>query len=504
MKISKTVLMNWMRCKRRAWLQSHRAEFGSGFSPEFLTFAGKRLNKVVRKMNGPGVDLSDELDFNVALQKTEYALRDVNVKTIFEAAFEWNDVRVRTDMLRRVGDSEQWDLVEVKSASSQREDHYVDVWVQKWVLEESGSLNLRRAFLANVAKDFVLKKKGNYDGLLTEVDVSSDKEVAIHEKVKNWVDEIQHSLKSSEAQDMPIVATGSQCEKPFPCEFKAFCFKTEVEVPLRILPNVGKRLEQEFGSLDLRDLSDALLEKPLYRRIQRCHVTDSPWRSPKIRTQLEELPWPRYAMDFETVQQIVPLVLGSSSREALPFQWAVFKWDRFDQKHSLDDAKSFLEFSIDDMHRRFLETLLEAVGDKGPIFVHSLSAEKSILKRAMKHDTCSDLKEDVEAVIGRLSDTLKICRDNFYSPKMMGSFSLKNVVKAIPNIEIDYNEKESIVRNGQDAQLAWFHITDPETSENGKEALRSELLRYCAKDTLALIELVKYLSLDDKSFFQSN
>ena len=74
---------------------------------------------------------------------------------------------------------------------------------------------------------------------------------------------------------------------------------------------------------------------------------------------------------------------------------------------------------------------------------------------------------------------------------MNGDYDLKTIIKAIPS-DISYEEKDNIA-GGNEAQLAWFIYTDPKTSNNDKEKQIKLLKVYCAKDTLAIYYLIKYL-----------
>jgi hypothetical protein len=79
---------------------------------------------------------------------------------------------------------------------------------------------------------------------------------------------------------------------------------------------------------------------------------------------------------------------------------------------------------------------------------------------------------------------------------MKGDYDLKNIIKAIPS-DISYEEKGNI-SDGKEAQLAWFVYTDQETPTD-KRKKQIELLKvYCAKDTLAIYYLIKFLI--EKSF----
>ena len=85
-------------------------------------------------------------------------------------------------------------------------------------------------------------------------------------------------------------------------------------------------------------------------------------------------------------------------------------------------------------------------------------------------------------------------KECFYSPEMNGKSALKQVIKAIPKSSTNINyEKSNGLQGGTDAELAWVICTDPNTSD--KERLKQEkfLKEYCAKDTFAMHDIVKYL-----------
>jgi hypothetical protein len=56
--------------------------------------------------------------------------------------------------------------------------------------------------------------------------------------------------------------------------------------------------------------------------------------------------------------------------------------------------------------------------------------------------------------------------------------------------DLDY-ENLPEVRDGVEAQLAYLEAVEPSTSSDRRDALREHLLRYCERDTLALVRLVQ-------------
>jgi hypothetical protein len=170
-------------------------------------------------------------------------------------------------------------------------------------------------------------------------------------------------------------------------------------------------------------------------------------------------------MDFETINQGVPIIKGTQAYYQLPFQWSLHKWDSPTAK--ISDGKSFLDFSDQNIERKFIESLLDAVGDKGTVFAHNASTEINVIKKLKDKDSCKDLSEKIDNLVARVVDTLTIVKNNFYSPIMNGDYDLKKIIKAIPS-DISYEEKDNI-SGGTDAQLAWFIYTDPKTTSDEKE-----------------------------------
>ena len=93
-------------------------------------------------------------------------------------------------------------------------------------------------------------------------------------------------------------------------------------------------------------------------------------------------------MDFETVQQTVPIIKNfgidrkTTPFEQLPFQWSLHRWDSEDSELK---EFSFLDFDSKNIELNFLNELVKTLGDKGTIFVHNQDLPflwKSLRKRS--------------------------------------------------------------------------------------------------------------------------
>jgi len=72
------------------------------------------------------------------------AMVDPNIPAIYEAAFTYDGVRVRADILKRLKNG-KWDLIEVKSTTAVKDVHLPDAAVQYYVLKGAG-VDVHKAF----------------------------------------------------------------------------------------------------------------------------------------------------------------------------------------------------------------------------------------------------------------------------------------------------------------------------------------------------------------------
>ena len=94
-------------------------------------------------------------------------------------------------------------------------------------------------------------------------------------------------------------------------------------------------------------------------------------------------------------------------------------------------------------------------------------------------------------IIDRLFDLHPIVKDNYYHPKMLGSWSIKAVLPCIAP-HMNYADLEGI-NEGTGASDGFLEAIDPETDWVRKAELEKQLLRYCKFDTEAMVEIVRFL-----------
>lgn len=493
--LSKSKIISGIQCHKKLWLETHGMQ---NILESHLFALGNRFGEFARTYYGEGVNLDGKKLSDNVVELTNAAIANPNTKAIYEAAFVYENVLVRVDVLKR--DNDGWEMIEVKSSKEAKPHHLNDIASQVYVALGCG-LKLNSMKIAHINKNFLYKGDGDYSDLLVEADITSEAIERLSD-IKTWVGELLPIVQLDSS--MPIEDTEDyKCKTPYPCQFLPQCsaeLPKLAEVPISILPNTGKKLAEKWGKekiYDLRNLPDGSLTNERHKIIRKAHQSNSPYISKEMVKKVRSLPSPYFFMDFETIMQGVPLIPNTKPNDAVPFQWSVHYLNDLADTTGISDGKAFLEFLSPTLFRDFLTSLISALGESGTIFVHHKSTEIKALRYLATGKQCEDLKDHVEKIILRIEDTLDLVRDGMYFPEMGlsdgSTYSIKTITKVIPTT-VDYQE-DGELGSGNDAQLIWFKCTDSKhkLSESEIQALKNNLLKYCAKDTLALVDLVRFI-----------
>jgi hypothetical protein len=449
-RLSKSRITAGLQCGKRLWLTVHRPGL-QAYSADATRrlAAGTDVGEVARELY-PGGRLIDGADLSAAVRDTEAALAAPGDVTLYEATFRHRGVLVRTDILQRRGG--RCRMVEVKSATRLKDHHVQDVAVQAWVVEGAG-LPLDTITVAVIDTDFVYQGDGDYRGLLREIPVA-DQARPVMARVPRWV----HGFNELLAGPVPVMEPGTRCRKPFECPYGAFCEGRETGDQLSVLappPRPRPAPDPSLGDLD-----------------------------PAATTFLATLAYPRYYLDFETVQFAVPRWPGTK-----PFQQLVFQWScHVESQPGELEHREFLDTSGEAPMRAAAEALLANMGTSGPVFVYHDFEKWRLMEMAAMFP---DLAPGIDALAGRLVDLLRLTRDHYDHPALNGSYSLKNVLPTVDE-HLDHHLL-SEVQDGLSAQAAYHTCLEPGTDPERHAVLREALLAYCGLDTLALVRVAHRL-----------
>ncbi|MBP6219370.1 MAG: Dna2/Cas4 domain-containing protein [Oligoflexales bacterium] len=122
---------------------------------------GTKIGEVARKKftNGKLIDKGHQ-EHEAAVQMTQNALADPAIQHIFEAAFSFDDVDIRIDILSKRADG-CLDITEVKSSTKVKPAYIQDIAVQLYVMKELGH-DIAQTRLMYVNSSYVYQG-GEYD-----------------------------------------------------------------------------------------------------------------------------------------------------------------------------------------------------------------------------------------------------------------------------------------------------------------------------------------------------
>jgi predicted RecB family nuclease len=490
--LSKSRFIAGLQCLRRLWHICHTPEATPrpGAALESLFAGGHEVGRLARLSFPGGVLVDENGGFAHAARMTRRLIGSGGRTTcgasplLFEAAFAFEDVLVRADILQRRNDG-RWRLIEVKATLDLKDHHIADLAVQRHVLEGWG-LEVPEACLMHLDRDYVYNGHGHrLDDLFVIEDVS-DRVLAFQARVPERLREQRVVLASGEP---PAIEPGGQCTNPFTCEFCALC---SPELPMdhpALLPRIGREAVERFRAEGIDSVAGIPLDHPLsapQQRARRAVLEGGAVIEPEVRAELAGLGWPRWYMDFETSNPAVPRHRGMGPYNVIPFQWSLHR--QAGPRAPLEHFE-FLADEAEDPRRRFADTLLETLGrDSGPVVVYNAAFERSRL---------ADLGRWLPRAAGALGrvadrvwDLLPVIRGHVYHPAFRGSFSLKKVLPALlPHLGYE----GLAVADGGEAGAAWERLVSSGPGIAERQRLRAALLEYCGRDTLAMAALVERL-----------
>jgi hypothetical protein len=439
---------------------------------------GHRIGEIARSFYPTGRLIGHVDDLRTALAETKAALTAEGDLILFEPAFEIDGLLVRVDLLFR--HRGRYRLVEVKSSTGVKDYHLQDAAIQAWVVEAAGH-PLDAVAIAHVDSSFVYPGGGDYRGLLTSVDVTAS--IA---ELRFAAPDLVASARAILAGPEPEIAVGKQCSSPFACPFIDHCDRDAPEFPLSILGRDWRLADKlrALGYRDLRDVPDHAIGDGMARRLWHASRSGETYLDAAAADALRELPYPRYYLDFETINFAAPIWVGTRPYEQLPFQWSL----HVEHADGTVEHREFLDTSGDAPMESCMEALVGAVGTEGPVFAYSGFECRVLREAVVRHP---HLGEQLEAIANRLVDLLGIVKGSYYHPGQKGSWSIKAVLPTIAPA-LGYHTLAEVA-DGQAAQAAFLEIIETGAPER-KAALTDALRQYCAQDTEGMVAVVKFLA----------
>ncbi len=495
-KLSKSKLQSFFQCPKKLWLELNRSDLQETSEMATLILQrGIKFGDAVRECF-PGGILIDETRPADALELTRKRMHSFAAGhervPLFEAAFAYNNVTIRADILEPAPDGE-WTLIEVKSSVSKdgdapRHQYVRDAAIQAYVLEHC-DVPLAAIELGQPDRDFSLPANGDINGILKRVDVTS--------MARSIADEFEHSI--TEALEIvnqdaePSRQIGPWCNKPHNCGFINHCSGATVRSGEKILIPIwdlaGEPTSRVVSALmgagyrDLADVPKERLKKTMHKVMHTIARGADPYIDPALIAHLRKQPFPRYFLDYETNNAPLPLWYGTRPGERVEFQFSLHKWTSEDGPI---EHVTFLAETFEDPRPTLARKLADAMEELGPVYAWNGKSTEGPITEGLIH-YCPEKRDTLRRVADscKENDPIKIFRETFYHPAMKGNWGLKAIAKSMFSIS-PYSLLA--IANGVDAMRGYeLFLKLPEGE--GRDSLRQALLEYCSTDTKVMIDI---------------
>ena len=227
--LTKSKFLAGLQCHKRLWFEVHEPLEDPAPAP-LPVLLGREFDEVVQTLE-PGIIISRDNGMAAAILETERLLRE-GASVLHQPAFRSGDLVVIADLMRR--DDGSLELVEVKASTAVKETHIPDAAFQALVIERTG-VHLRKISIGHVNSQFKLERLDDYQGLLTETDVTG----AVRASLQAVADSAERFQAVMANSSCPPIDVGAHCTSPYDCPFMARCHLpkgTGAEYPITSLP----------------------------------------------------------------------------------------------------------------------------------------------------------------------------------------------------------------------------------------------------------------------------
>lgn len=479
--------MKGRACLKRVWLYNYRrnlAEAPSAFQ-ETIFEQGHEVGRLAHQLFSGGVLVAEDYTQpDAALATTARHIAN-GTSTIFEAAFFYDNILIRTDVVTRNEDG-SWDLFEVKSTTSVKKEHLKDAAIQRYVLSGAG-LRIRSVHLIHLNREYI--RQGIVDvNQLFRRSLLDAEIVDGYAEIPAYLAAIRTALANDEE---PSSTIGSVCKSPYPCEFKSHCWSSVEPDSIHFLSRIKDTKRAELLGHDIEKIKN-VPEHIELSELQLVQVRVEHNNAPniersKIKKHLSELRYPLWFLDFETYGFAIPDYEGTRSYEQLPFQFSL-------HIQNLPGAPlkhvEFLHIEKSDPRRALGEALVHAMGDVGSVITYHASFERGRIEELA--EAFPDLKPKLDAIVDRLWDLeTPFAKKWYYDRRFEGSSSIK---KVLPVLVPSMSYEDMAIGKGDVAQVRYTEMIALPMDSPERENIRRNLLAYCGQDTLAMVKILAVLT----------
>lgn len=480
--LSKSRFVTGCQCHKLLWWTVHEPD-AEELQPDKvlqdLFNQGRQVGEVARTRwpDGLLIDLP-HTEGAKRVAATKDALAQA-VPAIFEATFIAEGTFVAVDVLEQQGDG--YRLIEVKSSSSQKEQHIPDVAVQAYVAAACG-VEINSAAVLHLNKEY---RNPGVGDLFACTDVTQ----AVAEFLPDVPDELARQRTMLDGP-LPDVAIGSHCFGPRVCPFFERCWPDSPD-HIRFLFDVGGKRAADYleaGIEWISELPPREREKLNFtqRRQLKAMAENRIVVEPTLAGALEPFAVERLGfLDFETIMRAIPVWPGMA-----PWQQAAAQFSYHERLPDGSHAHAaFLAEGPEDARPPLVEAMIRATAKADRVVTYT-SFEKTRIRELQR--AVPRLADELAALEAKLLDLHPVVKNCVYHPAFHGSFSLKHILTPlVPDLTYD----DLVIVDGRVAsvEIARLLFVAGKIPRHEHDRVRKDLLDYCERDTWAMVRLLERL-----------
>jgi len=487
--LTKSDYLKYTQCCKYLWLHKYRKDLVSEdvlAALQRLFDEGYEIEEWAYKLFPEGVSAYDA-NFEIAVKNTKRLVK-AGTKVIFQPTISNWDLFCRADIIKLDSRTGDYDIYEVKSSTTVKDIHLIDLAFQKICFEKE-KIKIGKLFLVHVNNKYVRSGEIDPAKLLVCNNVTGAVEEVIRE-VGLGIKDAQKVLENKDAE--PDVRILKQCRNPYECNFIDYCWKNIPEDSIYDISGSLSREKLDFlideGIIKIKDIPAGIVTKPSGLRHLKAVKTQKVFIDAKaIKNELSELKYPLYFLDYETFGPAAPLFDGYK-----PYQRIVFQYSLHVKKSP--DAKlehyEYLCREIKDPTSELVESLRGVTGLEGSFISWNKSFEMGCNNEMGAR--CNQFADFLNSINDRMYDLMQCFKKGYYVHKdFKCSASIK---KVLPVLVPTLSYKALNIQEGGTASESWLKVADPKIDQSAKDKLAGDMLAYCRLDTLAMVEILEVLN----------
>jgi predicted RecB family nuclease len=477
--LSKSRFVAGTQCHRLLWWKVHDKDAVELQPDKVLKDRFDQGTQVttIARTRFPGGKLVDlpHYAYDERVKRTQQLLDD-GAPFIYEASFVADNTYVAVDVLAR--ENSAFKLIEVKSSSSQKDEHVLDAAIQVHVLKKSG-VDVRSAEIMHLNKEFRHPEGGD---LFARSDVTESAFGLLH----TVPGEITAQLKML-AGPLPDAPIGINCYEPRECPFHARCWPQDKDHIMKLY-NVGPKRGCDYMTTGVHSIGDISPKQKLpnaAKRQIRAMKENRLVVEPGLEKALEPFSGRLGFLDFETISRAVPVWPG------------MYPWEQAAAQFSYHEARpdgtyshaEYLAEGPEDARPKLARAMIDATAGAERIVMYT-SFEKTQIRSLQKHVPA--LEAELKQLESKLIDLHPVMRDYVYHPDFHGSFSLKYILTPMVP-ELTYSDLVIVDGLVASVEIARLLFVAGKIAPEEHARVRKDLLNYCERDTWAMVKLLEKL-----------